>query len=95
MGEMSCITTGFPYNSPVFDLFLLKIMFQVLYIIACVLFITVVLLQQKNSGLGSMMGGGSGDEIAQTRRGADKFLHRASVALAVLILVGGLYAMVY
>jgi len=68
-------------------------MFQIIYIIVCVLFIAVVLLQQKNSSLGSMMGGGSGDEIVQTRRGAEKFLHRATVVLAVAILLGGLYAM--
>jgi len=68
-------------------------MFHVLYIIICVLFIAVVLMQQKNSSLGSMMGGGMGDEIAQTRRGADQFLHRASIVLSVLMIVGGLYAM--
>ncbi len=89
-GEISCISSFFPYNLPVFSK---KLMFQIIYIIVCVLFIAVVLLQQKNSSLGSMMGGGSGDEIVQTRRGAEKFLHRATVVLAVAILLGGLYAM--
>jgi protein translocase SecG subunit len=66
---------------------------QFYFIAVALLFITVVLLQQKNSNLGSMMGADSGDEIVQTRRGADRFLHRATVVLAVLFLGGGIYVM--
>ncbi len=68
-------------------------MFKIAYIVVTALLITVILLQQKNSGLGSLMGGGAGEEIASARRGADKFLHRATIALTVLFLGGAIYAM--
>ena len=68
-------------------------MFQIFFGTVSVLFILVVLLQQKNSTLGSMMGGDMGEEIAQTRRGADQFLHRATIVLSILFVGGGLYAM--
>ncbi|PID70710.1 preprotein translocase subunit SecG [bacterium DOLZORAL124_38_8] len=63
------------------------------YIAICVLFLVSVLLQQKNAGLGSLMGQESGDEVAQTRRGAEVFLHRASIVLAVLFIGIGLLVM--
>jgi protein translocase SecG subunit len=66
---------------------------KIYFIIVAVLFIVVVLLQQKNSSLGSMMGGGAGDEVAQTRRGADKFLHRATIVLAIMLFSGGVFVM--
>ncbi len=66
---------------------------KIYFIIVAILFIFAVLLQQKNSTLGSMMGGGAGDEIAQTRRGADKFLHRATIVLAILLFGGGIFVM--
>ncbi|MBT3349280.1 preprotein translocase subunit SecG [bacterium] len=68
-------------------------MFQTFFIVVSVLFMIVVLLQQKNSSLGSLMGADSGDEIAQTRRGAEKFLHQATIVLAVLFIGGGMWAM--
>ena len=42
-----------------------------------------------------MMGGGSGEELAQTRRGADKFLHNTTIVLAILFFGGGVYAMFF
>lgn len=70
-------------------------MFQIFFIVIAALLITVILMQQKNSGLGSLMGGGAGEEIASARRGADKFLHRTTIALSVLFLGGALYAMFF
>jgi len=67
-------------------------MFMTIYLILAILFIVAVLLQQKNASLGSMMGGG-GDEIVATRRGADSFLHMASIFLSVLLIIGGLLVM--
>jgi len=66
---------------------------KIYFITVAILFISVVLLQQKNSTLGSMMGGGAGDEVAQTRRGADKFLHRATILLAAMLFGGGIFVM--
>ncbi len=68
-------------------------MFKIFFLTVTVLFIAVVLVQQKNSTLGSMMGGDGGDEMVQTRRGAERFLHRLTIILAVLWVGGGLYAM--
>ncbi len=69
-------------------------MFKIFYIIVTILFIAVVLLQQKNATLGSMMGGDAGDDMVQTRRGGEKFLHQMTIALAVIFIVGGIYAMI-
>ena len=70
-------------------------MFQIFFTVVSVLLIVVILLQQKSSSLGSMMGGDAGEEMVQTRRGADKFLFRATLALAILFVGAGIYAMVF
>ena len=49
-----------------------------------VLVVAGILLQQKGSGLGSAMGG-SGIEYS-TKRGAEKFIFRATIVLAVLFI---------
>lgn len=67
-------------------------MFNILFTVISILLIVVILLQQKHSGLGALMGG-SGEEMAQTRRGADKFLHQVTVVLSILFLAGGFYSM--
>ncbi len=68
-------------------------MFKIFFLTVTVLFIIVVLIQQKNSTLGSMMGGDGGDEMVQTRRGAEKFLHQLTIILAILWIGGGLCSM--
>lgn len=71
-------------------------MFSIFFTVISVALIVVVLLQQKSSSLGSMMGGDAGgEEVAQTRRGADRFLFQATLALAVLFAGAGIYAMVF
>ena len=68
-------------------------MFKIFFTAVSVLLIVSIILQQKNSSLGSFMGQDAGDEIVQTRRGAEVFLHRASIVLSVLFLAGGMYKM--
>ena len=68
-------------------------MFKIFFIVVAILLISVILLQQKNSGLGSFMGAGAGEEIAQARRGADKFLHYATIVLTILFFGGAMGAM--
>ncbi|MCF7830931.1 preprotein translocase subunit SecG [Candidatus Gracilibacteria bacterium] len=68
-------------------------MFNILFLLVTILFIAVVLVQQKNATLGSMMGGDGGDEMVQTRRGAERFLHRMTIILAILWICGGMYSM--
>ncbi len=67
--------------------------FQLFFTVISVLLILAILFQQKNSSLGSMMGGDSGEELAQTRRGAEKVLHNATVLLACVFIFSGIYAM--
>jgi preprotein translocase subunit SecG len=50
-------------------------------IVICVSLIVVVLLQTRNSGLGSTFGN---DSIYKTRRGLDKTLHQLTIILAVV-----------
>ncbi len=70
-------------------------MFNIFFTAVSVLLIVVILLQQKSSSLGSMMGADSGDELVQTRRGADKFLHNATIALSLAFAGAGIYAMIF
>lgn len=71
------------------------ISFQTFFIFISVLLIIVILLQQRSSSLGSMMGGDAGEEMVQTRRGADKFLHKATIILSGIFIVGGIYSMFF
>lgn len=70
-------------------------MFQIFFTVVSVLLVIVILMQQKSSSLGSMMGADSGDEMVQTRRGADRFLHYATIGLAFAFAGGGLAVMMF
>ena len=70
-------------------------MFEIFFAIISLMLIGVILLQQKSSSLGSMAGMDSGDELVQTRRGVDKFLHNATIVLALIFAGAGIWAMVF
>jgi len=70
-------------------------MFQIFFTVVSVLLVIVILMQQKSSSLGSMMGADSGDEMVQTRRGADQVLHYITIALALAFAGGGLAVMMW
>lgn len=70
----------------------MKTVFSVLQIILSVAMIVVVLLQQKGSGLGSAFGGAS--SVYTTRRGVDKLLFNATIAIAALFLIVSLAAVI-
>lgn len=53
----------------------------VLNLIIAILLIVVILMQNKGSGLSSVFGGG---EIVMERRGAEKFIHKLTIILAIL-----------
>ena len=59
--------------------------FKFLNIIVMVLLITVIALQNKSSGLSNVFGGAG--NIVQTRRGFEKWLFYATIALGVLFVV--------
>ncbi len=69
--------------------------FIIFMITVSVSLITVILLQQKSSALGSMAGQDAGEEIAQTRRGAEKFLHQLTIFLVIIFAAGAIYKMLY
>lgn len=52
-------------------------------IIISVLLISVILLQQRGSGLSPIFGGGGGG-VYRTRRGLEKFIFGATIALSIL-----------
>jgi len=57
---------------------------NIIQIIIAVVLMIIILLQQKGSGLGSAFGGGG--EVYHTKRGLEKWLHYATIVLAILFL---------
>ena len=49
-----------------------------------ILLVTLILTQQTDASLGSAFGGSGGENIARTRRGAELFVFRFTIAVAVL-----------
>lgn len=58
-------------------------LFTILQTIVAVLLITVILLQHKSAGVGGVFGGGSGEAFRSEKRGLEKKLYQATVALAI------------
>ncbi len=56
----------------------------IIQIILAVLLITLILLQQRGTALGGTFGGGG--EFYGTKRGAEQFIFRATILVAVLFL---------
>jgi preprotein translocase subunit SecG len=55
---------------------------NLIQIVISVALITIILLQAKGSGLGGIFGGDS--SIYKTRRGVEKTLHQATIALSIV-----------
>jgi len=66
----------------------MKNILYIVQIIVSILLIVVILLQQKGSGLGAAFGGDSG--VYRTKRGAEKFIFRLTIILAVVFLITAL-----
>lgn len=62
----------------------MQTLLSVIQIVISVLLIAAILIQQRGEGLSSVFGGG--ESIYQTRRGIEKWLYYATVALAILFL---------
>ena len=66
---------------------------KILQIFVSLLLIVAILLQNRGAGLGAAFGGGG--EIYRTKRGAEKFLFRATIVLIavfVALAMAGLFA---
>jgi len=59
-----------------------QLIFSVAIMVLTVLLVTTILLQQRGSGLGAAFGGEG--NVFRTKRGIEKGLHYATVALSVL-----------
>jgi len=58
----------------------------VIQVIAAVLLIVLILLQERSAGLSGLLGGDSGG-VYQTRRGLEKAIFYGTIFLAVLFVV--------
>ncbi len=56
---------------------------NIVQMVVSVALIAVILVQQKGAGLGAGFGG-SGGQVVSTRRGVDLFLHKVTIALAII-----------
>ena len=61
-------------------------------VLSCLL-ITVILLQQKGSGMGAAFGGSS--NIYSTKRGIDKTLYQATIVIGILFLLIAISSLVF
>lgn len=59
-------------------------MLMIAEIIVSALLIFTIVLQPKNADVGTLFGGGFGDEVKRTKRGFELFLHNATIMLTVL-----------
>ena len=66
---------------------------NILIIIISVLLVTVVLLQNRGSGVSGVFGGEG--NVYRTKRGAEKFLFYATIVLAVLFFGISLYSALF
>ncbi len=60
----------------------------ILQVIVSVLLCLVILVQQRGTGLSATFGGGGG--FYTSKRGAEKFLHNATIVLSMLFVANSL-----
>jgi len=60
----------------------LQVAIQIIQIILSITIITLVLLQVKGGGLGSIFGGDGG--VYRTRRGVEKSIYQMTIILAII-----------
>lgn len=71
----------------------MEVALQVIQIILSITITVLVLLQAKGSGLGSAFGDGGG--IYRTRRGVEKILYQATIAISVIFAMLSLFSVTY
>lgn len=68
-----------------FKLYVMKTILIVTEVIVSILLTLLIITQNKDGGLSAMMGGGGSFE--STKRGAEKIIYQATIALAVLFML--------
>ena len=66
----------------------MKNLIYIIQIVVSILLMVSILLQQKGSGLGAGFGGEN--SVYRTKRGAEKFIFRFTIILAILFLATSL-----
>lgn len=69
-----------------------ELILPVIQMVLSVLLVAAILLQQKGSGIGAAFGGSS--DVFRTKRGVEKILHYATIALAILFFGNALLTIV-
>lgn len=70
----------------------MKSVIYLVQIVIAVLLILVIIIQQKGSGLGSTFGGDLG--FYRTKRGAEKLLYYATIALSTAFILSSLIGLI-
>jgi preprotein translocase subunit SecG len=65
---------------------------NIVQIIVAISVTVTILLQSRGSGAGAIFGGGGG--VQYTRRGAEKFLHIATIVLLILFVLLGVASLI-
>lgn len=73
---------------------ILEAILPYLQIVLSILLVTAVLLQQTGSSLGGAFGGDNFSAGFHTRRGSEKILFNATIALAVLFALSAFVALI-
>lgn len=73
-----------PYATIVNDMEIVRSILPYVQIILSVLLVAAILLQQRGSSMGGALGGDNFSATFHKRRGAELFLFRISVVLAIL-----------
>jgi protein translocase SecG subunit len=71
----------------------MNMIFTIIQVTSAILLMLAILLQSKGSALGSAFG--DNNHIAHTKRGAEKFLHNASIVLAIVFLISSFLNVIY
>lgn len=72
----------------------LKIMFfTIIQLVAAILLIIAILLQNRGTGLGAAFGGEG--NVYRTKRGLESFLFKATIVLAIVFLLFSLLSVLY
>ncbi|MDH5596944.1 MAG: preprotein translocase subunit SecG [Candidatus Peregrinibacteria bacterium] len=66
----------------------MKEIILIIQLVVSILLTILILAQNKDGGLSAVMGGGQ--SFQSVKRGAEKVIHRATVALAVIFLLNAL-----
>ncbi|MBI4085270.1 MAG: preprotein translocase subunit SecG [Candidatus Liptonbacteria bacterium] len=64
----------------------MRTILAVTQVIVSVVIIILILLQERSAGLSGIFGGGGDSSFYQTRRGMEKIIFSATIALAIIFL---------